>query len=260
MSEDVYVTRAAHHFDGAQDPISEGDWRAIIESDPDLWSPDTAVPNFARWGGASSLDRPWIDWSRGNLFTRNPDDFFLRKLIELAAALGARVQGGDGSDYRLDDDRVIRVPPPEGYAPAAEVRREKPPRVEVKVLERRGRTETLPERLRTSIVPPPDSGVKPVPPVSPRTPTPVIHDPGGTAQASFAGRRDDALRHVAADRRRAGPPPFKVGQRVRTSWGRPATVLAIDPSADGGVGHIDIKYDDGRTASMSCLSHGLEPM
>ena len=75
--------------------------------------------------------------------------------------------------------------------------------------------------------------------------------------ASFALPPDEALERERVVARDA---PFVVGQRVRTPWGRPATVVDIDPDADWGMGHIEIQYDDGRTATTSCMTHGLEPL
>jgi len=73
----------------------------------------------------------------------------------------------------------------------------------------------------------------------------------------FARAPDEIL--PAAGRAAGATLPFVEGQRVRTPWGRPATVVRIDPSAEGGVGTIELRYDDGRTATTSCMSHGLEP-
>jgi len=52
--------------------------------------------------------------------------------------------------------------------------------------------------------------------------------------------------------------PFKVGDRVRDSWGYLGCVTEIDVRAERGLGRITVKYDDGRTLSSTAIAHGLE--
>lgn len=52
-------------------------------------------------------------------------------------------------------------------------------------------------------------------------------------------------------------PPFHVGDPVRDSFGRPATVIAIRPEADHGLGQIVIRYESGREATFAMAAHGL---
>jgi hypothetical protein len=40
----------------------------------------------------------------GELWTKNPDDAALERMIALAGALGARVRGDEGETYRAPDD------------------------------------------------------------------------------------------------------------------------------------------------------------
>lgn len=246
MSYDVYVTRALHHFDGAQLPIAEGDWRALIENDPDLQAPDEAYPSYAVWSGTPSPGSHWIDWANGNLFTRKPDQSLLRKLLELAELLGAKVQGHRGEVYGLDErgDPLVVSP--------ADV-----------------------EAVRSGLDGPrgPSSadGADPWPEFSPEGffgphpqtaldgPEPAAEDPALHAETSFARSPDD---HLTVERgtARAVDIRFKVGQRVRTRWGQPATIVSIDRQADGGPGTIEIRYRDGRVATIDGASHGLEPV
>lgn len=260
MGYDVFITRARHHFEGAQTPIAKGDWRALIDNDPDLDAPDEAYPCYAVWSGPSRLQKPWIDWASGNLFTRSPDDAVLRKLIELAELLGARVQGREGEIYRIEDDAVTWE-----RAPRARAAREgeldfEPP------------SPVLPPKLEDLLEEPIASPAAERPPEKLRSeklfgPKPRYakdeHDvPSGGhdlhADASFA-RRPTELLGAEPTPRPVKDVPFRIGDRVMTSWGRPATVVSIDPRADGGVGHIEIRYDDGRVATTSCMNHGLEP-
>lgn len=52
--------------------------------------------------------------------------------------------------------------------------------------------------------------------------------------------------------------PFKVGDRVRDTWGCVGSVTEIDVRAARGLGRITVKYDDGRTLSSTAIAHGLE--
>ena len=194
MGYDVYITRAAHHLQGSQTPISQGDWRVVIEDDPELSTPNPAAPDYARWAGPSSVDAPWIDWASGNLFSTDPDHSVMRKLIEIAGLLGGRVEGEEGEPYSVERGRIVREDP-------------------------------------------------------------AAVDPN----ASFAPPLEEALERRQAGRSPGIQVPFVVGQRVETRWGRPATIVSIDPEADEGMGHIELKYGDGRIATTSCVAHGLRP-
>jgi hypothetical protein len=50
--------------------------------------------------------------------------------------------------------------------------------------------------------------------------------------------------------------PFKVGDRVRGTWGNFGHVTAIEVRAEHGLGRITIKYESGRVAYVSAHSHG----
>ncbi len=261
MGYDVFVTRANHHFDGSQTPIPEGDWRAMIDNDPDLSAPDDAYQNYAVWAHPGRKPGSWIDWASGNLFSRSPDESFLRKLIDLAGLLGATVQGMDGEHYRIEGDEVVRIEPIR-EAPglmlresmAAEERisphlEELLAGVDPPVFEETQAPSALPSE--TLFGPKPRNATNEL----------EILTAGSDmhADASFVSRPEEALGTDAS-----APPntdaPFSVGQRVRTGWGRPATVISIDCNAHAGVGQIEVRYDDGRVATTNCMSHGLIPL
>lgn len=248
MGYAVYITRASHHLEGPQAPIPQEDWRAVVDSDPDLKS-SSAAPNLVRWAGPCSVPDPSIDWANGNLFSCDPDHSVVRKLIDIAGLLGGRVQGDGGELYSIERGRVVSDAPsvdsvPQDDSPAEPFQGVEPPSPAVEV----GMAEDELEAALGALASyhaaaqddPSDGG---------------DDDP----HASFARPPEDALGQDPGAPS-AGPVPFSVGQRVRTSWGRPGTVVGIDPDADWGMGHIEIKYDDGRTATTSCIAHGLEPM
>ena len=77
-------------------------WLAVVAADPDLTHEPSQGSGFASWRGLSTVPEPWLDWSDGEVFTKNPDEPLIRKMAELAARLGARVEGDDGEVYRSD--------------------------------------------------------------------------------------------------------------------------------------------------------------
>ncbi|MDH3732300.1 MAG: hypothetical protein OEU54_02155 [Gemmatimonadota bacterium] len=252
----VYITRARHQLEGPQTPIPQEDWRVVIENDPDLRAAGE-TPDLAHWAGPARVRDPSIDWANGNLFSRDPDHSVIRKLIDIAGLLGGRVQGDRGELYSIERGRVISDEPPADLASAAAVPDSvslSEPFQGVEPLATGGLEGAMgEEELDAALGALATHNEAVLDDVSRSAPAP--EDPN----ASFARPPEDALGQDPAGQA-PGPIPFVVGQRVQTPWGRPGTIVSIDPDADWGMGHIEIKYDDGRTATTSCIAHGLEPM
>jgi hypothetical protein len=53
---------------------------------------------------------------------------------------------------------------------------------------------------------------------------------------------------------------FTVGQRVRDYRGQHGVVVAIDTTANHGLGRIEVRFDDGRELTFTAVAHGLEAM
>jgi hypothetical protein len=113
---DAHITRAEQWFDSEQSPIPLADWLAYISSDPEFrldgfaeaTTPQgetirTESEGLAIWtkyskdglGGNMAL----FDFFEDHIIVKNPDEEILGKMINVAEALGARVQGDDGEDY-----------------------------------------------------------------------------------------------------------------------------------------------------------------
>ncbi len=103
MGYDLHITRAASWSENAGAEISSDEWLALVERDPELTLEPANGPFFARWAGPSRYPDPWLDWFSGNVYTKNPDSALLRKMVALAAALGAQVQGDEGEVYSGDE-------------------------------------------------------------------------------------------------------------------------------------------------------------
>lgn len=258
MGLDVYITRATHHFDGAQVPIVEGDWRAIIENDPDLSAPDAALPSYAVWVGSSRSKPQWIDWANGNLFTRNPSPGLLRKLFEVAEMLSAGLQDGGGRPYLRDAKGDVYLQP----GAAALVSQEdvvEPPRavpaatptaasMQPSSAQDVATVERFADVIDQALLGPKPKNAEEA----------LDHAAGPAADASFARNPEETL-GTEPSPAPTGAFPFEVGQRVQTGWGQPATIVSIDPDADMGMGRIELRYRDGRVATTTCVSHGLRP-
>jgi hypothetical protein len=105
MGWEVHITRADHWTESEQRPITSTEWLAIVATDSELRIDDDNVPHFAVWSGQFSYpDGAGFDWSDGCVTTKNPDRAILGKMLELAAKLGAKVQGDDGEVYNVAEE------------------------------------------------------------------------------------------------------------------------------------------------------------
>jgi hypothetical protein len=99
MGYDLHITGRRDWSDTGHD-IRSSEWLSLVTNDPELRLDTTQGPFFAVWSGPSQDAAPWLDWRDGQIFTKNPDAPLIDKMIQLAQALGATVQGDDGELYR----------------------------------------------------------------------------------------------------------------------------------------------------------------
>ena len=191
MGYNLYVTRSEDWSDENGPKISQEEWLAYVASDPELRIDESMGSDMAIWSGPSQHELPWIQWSDGLLESKYPDPPLIEKLVSVAAALAATVQGEEGERY-LAGGVVHRRKGPGFFARAR----------------RWFENATAPEQ----------------PGIDPAT------------------------------------LPFKVGDRVKDVWGREATITRMDLKADHGMGHIEIRYDNGHALSYAAIAHGLEPI
>lgn len=116
MGYDIHITRAESWSDVEKArTITAEEWLEYVKTDPELKLAGYNGPCFALWSGKSRYSDPWFDWSAGDLHTKNPDPPVIAKAIEIAHALGARVQGDDGEIYlpggQIEQDGVIQSGP-----------------------------------------------------------------------------------------------------------------------------------------------------
>jgi hypothetical protein len=103
MGYDFHITRRANWSDEGNDITSE-EWLSLVARDPELHLQTKNGPYFVTWDGPSSLKSPWLNWSKGLITTKNPDDALIDKMVAIARRLKAKVQGDDGEIYRSSKD------------------------------------------------------------------------------------------------------------------------------------------------------------
>lgn len=105
MGYELHITRREFHADDQGPEISAEEWLALVDADPALERVVENGPYFARFLGDCRYGRGigWFDWWNGCVSTKNPDEAILAKMLKLAEALDAKVQGDDGEIYVAPD-------------------------------------------------------------------------------------------------------------------------------------------------------------
>jgi hypothetical protein len=129
MSYHLHITRKAKGWDDADDPaaISRGEWLDYLASDSEMAANDYSVdPQYGQERGQADADADgraydayveglaawlkhpslgpkgeyvWFSHDQGRVTVENPDEETLGKLLAIAHALNARVQGDDGEYF-----------------------------------------------------------------------------------------------------------------------------------------------------------------
>jgi hypothetical protein len=102
MGYDLQITRKEFWADEEGPVITSAEWLGLIHDDPSLTLDEENGPYFAVWTGPGEYP-DWIDYDEGGyLFSKNPTDEGVDKMIEVANRLDARVQGEDGEAYTIN--------------------------------------------------------------------------------------------------------------------------------------------------------------
>lgn len=115
MGYELHITRREHWADTENPDISLDEWIIYIHSDNELEltngynikiGTETQFqnrPGYCEWNAhpteKKTNARPWFSYWEGNIDTKNPDNPTIRKMMQIAATLNAKVQGDDGEIY-----------------------------------------------------------------------------------------------------------------------------------------------------------------
>jgi len=98
MGYELHITRRNSWSDKGKD-IPADEWLAYVRSDPDLCLRPEHGAYFAEWSGPSELECPWLDWSDGQIHSKNPDSKLIDKMVSIARHFDAAVLGDDDESY-----------------------------------------------------------------------------------------------------------------------------------------------------------------
>jgi hypothetical protein len=118
MGYDVHITRKQHWADEEEEAIiSLAEWEAYVAADPEMRLDNHAEAlvrdtdqtiwvdseGLSMWLSYSKNGRAgnyaWFSYEGDRVTVKNPDEEILGKMLAIAHALGARVQGDDGEYY-----------------------------------------------------------------------------------------------------------------------------------------------------------------
>lgn len=100
MGYDVHITRKKFWASEDGRVITPDEWLAYVATDPHLRLDPTSKRHSVTLNIESQYPDPWLEWFEGDIYTKNPDEPILAKMLQIASALGAKVQGDDGEIYR----------------------------------------------------------------------------------------------------------------------------------------------------------------
>jgi hypothetical protein len=120
MGYELHIHRSEDWLDASENPITLAEWAEYVERSPDLRMDNFAEAplddgsvlrveeeGIAVWTGhPTQPDDAWIGYEPGRVVVKSPDEPMVRRMYEVAEALGARLQGDDGEFYGPDGQPV----------------------------------------------------------------------------------------------------------------------------------------------------------
>ena len=104
MGYDLHITRKEFNADVEGPMITPEEWLAVVQDDQELTinvlnnSNGLKYPYLADWSGPGKYPC-WLNYDNGNVYSKNPTDEMIEKMVQIAERLGAKVQGDDGEVY-----------------------------------------------------------------------------------------------------------------------------------------------------------------
>lgn len=132
MGYHVTITRAPKREDEEGQPIkglpkiTKAEWFESLKKDPTLILRNDVSEGCIQWTGISSANREqtestsdegaaFLFWSDGEIYSKNPSEPLIGKMVEIAALLNAQVFGDEGEEYFAEGE--IRGPTENGQDP-----------------------------------------------------------------------------------------------------------------------------------------------
>jgi hypothetical protein len=98
MGYDIHITRRQDWADPGND-ITKDEFVRLVRSDAEFHYPGQNGNDYADWQSPTSDYTSWLCWSNGQIYTKNPEEELIDKMVALARTLQAEVQGDDGEVY-----------------------------------------------------------------------------------------------------------------------------------------------------------------
>lgn len=98
MGYDLHITRRQSWTDTGDD-ISIEDFERYLKSDPEFSYPSPMGANYAEWKSPETAYESWLCWDEGRIYSKNPEPELVEKMVVVAKALRAKVEGDDGEIY-----------------------------------------------------------------------------------------------------------------------------------------------------------------
>ena len=116
MGYDLHITRKEYWFDDYSDArdITLSEWYSYIDSDSELELTEEEFKSesgFCEWNAHPLNTSAWLDYSNGDVYTKNTDDPTKIKMLAIAQVLNAKVQGDDGEIYVISRTNEVAIGP-----------------------------------------------------------------------------------------------------------------------------------------------------
>lgn len=96
---DVHITRKKFWADESGPAISFAEWKSYVRSDREVVHDDHNTEHDFIVRLPSGAFPIWYNPSLGEIYTKNPTEAAIQKLIDISRKLKAKVQGDDGEFY-----------------------------------------------------------------------------------------------------------------------------------------------------------------
>jgi|GEM_PF-5363338 len=113
MSYSVHILRQTP--DGQETSITQDEWNAFINSDPDLQRPEAGHINYSGTtallptDGVNSADWQCLRLVTGSILSDYPQQPMLKKMGQIARHFGAVVMSDDGDIWSIDENGKVSM-------------------------------------------------------------------------------------------------------------------------------------------------------